>query len=474
MKRDLKTEILSGLVVAISLIPESIGFSFVLGVDPLVGIFTSIIMGIVTSLVGGRPGMITAATGAVAAVYIGLVGDYGIEYLFLAVILSGILQLILAFLNVGSLVRLVSKPIMLGFLNGLAVIIFMAQINQFKIPGTESWLAGADMIIMILLVVLTMSIVMFLPRVFTAIPSTLVAIVVVTIISIVISKLGFNVYTVFDYAGGSIGGSIPLPNLPKVDYNLATLGIIFVPALSAAIVGIIESLLTLNILDEVTDSRGNTKKELKAQGLANLIAGIFGGMGGCALLGQSNINVNNGARTYISSFTAAFALFVIIMFASPLLEVIPLGVLAGIMFGVVLNTFAWETIYLKKVANNSDLLIALIVTIVVVVTHNLALGVLLGVIISVFKFAWDKSTKLSFSVSDDILYVDGLLFFASTDILKETLATKIFKKIDLSKAKVVDYSAASEIKLYLSKNENIELINVDEDSKHKLSRLNKK
>ena len=472
MFNRVKTELLSGLVVAISLIPESIGFSFVLGLNPMVGILTSVIMGIVTSFIGGRPAMITAATGAISAVYVGLVRDHGVEYLYAAVILAGIIQLVLSYFNIGKLIRLVSKPIMIGFLNGLAIIILLAQLKQFQNPDTNQWLEGVDLLIMLMLVILTIIIVKIVPKFFQLIPSTLIAIVIVTSISLMLSKLGFTIFTVADYAKTDLIGYLPPFHIPKIPFNFETLGIILIPALSASIVGIIESLLTLNVLDEVTNTRGDTQKEVRAQGVANMVVGFFSGMGGCALLGQSNINVNNGARSYISSFFAAIALLAIVFFGSDLLGVLPLGVLAGIMFVVVINTFAWETLYLRKIANKSDLLIAGVVTIVVVITHNLAIGVMLGIILSVFKFAWDKSKKLKYHLKDNTLVLNGVIFFATSETLKLIFDELIFTKIDFKDAKILDYSAASEIVNYIKKkNYEIEIINLDEDSKHLINRL---
>ncbi len=274
---NLKNEVLSGIIVAIALVPEAIGFAFVLGVDPMIAIYTTIILGMVTALVGGRPAMITAATGAVASIFVTMVSDYGLEYLFLAVILSGLFQIIFSLLNIGKLVRLISTPIMLGFLNGLAFIMLEAQIGQFNVPGTDKLQSGMEMFFMVLLVLLTIGIVVYVPRKIKAVPATLIAIIVGTVLSLIIKELGFTVYTVYDYAGKHLSGGLPKPHIPAVPLNTETLSIILIPAFSAAIVGLIETFLTLSIIDEYTDTKGDNKKAGIGLGLANMVAGCFSG-----------------------------------------------------------------------------------------------------------------------------------------------------------------------------------------------------
>lgn len=474
----IRKEVLSGIVVAIALVPEAIGFAFVLGIDPMIAIYTSIIMGIVTSLTGGRPAMITASTGAIASIYVGLVSDYGIEYLFVAVMLSGLLQIGLSLLNIGKLIRLISTPIMLGFVNGLAYIVLTAQFGQFYVPGTDQLLPGIDMGIMVFLTTITILMIVFVPKLTKAVPSTLIAIVVTTIVAELLVMNGQTVYTVFDYAGKHLNGSIPLPHMPQVTFNLELLTIIFIPAFSAAIVGLIESLLTLNIIDDMTDTRGNNKKEGIGLGLANVVAGIFGGMGGCAVLGQSLININNGARTYISSFSAAAILLIFILFGAPLLEIIPLGALVGVMLVVVTKTFAWESLVMHRYAEKFDIFVVVLVTVLTMATHNLAISVISGVLVSTFKFTWDKSKRLTVTEKDNMIKVEGLLYFATCDDLKHDINITSDTVIDISEAKVLDYTAAEVLNNIVSKAQNngfnvtIEGTNIE--SEHRLKRAMQK
>lgn len=451
MKKSLKNEILSGIVVSIALVPEAIGFAFVLGINPLIAIYTSIVLGLVTSIVGGRPAMITASTGAISSIFTSMVSDYGVEYLFYAVMLMGVIQIVLSKLNIGKYMILISTPIMLGFVNGLAYLVLLAQVGQFRVPGTEQLLAGVDLVIMLVIIILTIAIIVFAPRVIKSVPSTLIAIAVGTSLSLILRSSGFTVYTVYDYAGIHLNGSIGLPSLPAVPFNFETLKIILIPAFSGAVVGLIESLLTLNIIDDITETAGNSQREGLGLGLANVISGLFGGMGGCAVLGQSLININNGARTYLSSFSAAGFLLLFVLFGSSFLEIIPLGVLVGIMLVVVYKTFAWESLVLHRYAERFDMYVVVVVTGLTMYTHNLAIAVITGVLMSTFKFTWEKSKRIEIKRLGNTIKIEGLLYFATTDIAKTKLKITEDCIIDLSAAKVLDYSAADMLNNIVSK-----------------------
>lgn len=477
MKENFKNEVLSGVVVAIALVPEAIGFAFVLGIDPMIAIYTSIILGLVTALVGGRPAMITASTGAISSVFVTLVSGYGIEYLFYAVMLMGVIQIILSRLNIGQFMILISTPIMLGFVNGLAYIVLMAQLGQFKVPGSDQLLAGIDMVVMLGLVITTILIIALFPRLTKAVPSTLVAIIFGTIVSLALKDFGLTVYTVYDYAGTHLSGGIPLPHIPDVPLNWELLTIIFIPAFSAAIVGLIESFLTMNILDDMTDTAGDVKTVGVGLGLANIASGIFGGMGGCAVLGQSLININNSARTYISSIAAALSLLVFILIGSELLEIIPLGVLVGVMLVVVYKTFAWESLVLHRYAEKFDIIVVLTVTLLTMITHNLAIAVISGVLISTFKFTWDKSKRINITVIGDMITIEGLLYFATTENLKKSIDITADTTIDLSQAKILDYTAAAALNTIVDKAANkgfkVSIIGIGYESEQKLKRASK-
>lgn len=474
MEKSIKKEILSGIVVSIALVPEAIGFAFVLGIDPMIAIYTSIILGMVTSLVGGRPAMVTASTGAISSVFVTLVTDNGVEYLFYAVMLMGIIQIILAKLNIGQFMILISTPIMLGFVNGLAYIVLTAQFGQFYVPGTEQLISGATLGIMIGLVVTTILLIVYIPRVIKAVPSTLIAIIIGTLGSIVLKQQGFTIYTVYDYAGTHLSGGLPMPHVPDAPLNLSTLQIIFIPAFSAAIVGLIESLLTLNLIDDMTETAGDMKKEARGLGIANIVSGLFGGMGGCAVLGQSMININNGARSYVSSFAAAGFLLLFVLFGSSLLELIPLGVLVGIMLVVVYKTFAWESLVLHRYAEKFDIVVVVTVTLLTMITHNLAVAVITGVLLSTFKFTWEKSKRIVINQENNVIIIEGLLYFATCDTVKQNIKIDSDVTIDLSNAKILDYTAADLINTIVVKAESqgfkVNLVNIPEESMLRLNR----
>jgi SulP family sulfate permease len=338
-RKCVKNDLLSGLTVALALVPEAVAFAFVAGVDPLVGLYAAFMMGIITATIGGRPGMISGATGAMAVVMVSLVAQHGIEYLFAAVLLAGLIQVLFGVLRLGKFIRLVPHPVMLGFVNGLAIVIFLAQLKQFQVPGADgnlAWMSGEPLLIMLGLVLLTMAIIHFLPKLTTAIPASLVAIVSVTLL---VFYLGLDARTVqhvlADMSGNpaaTIAGGLPAFHIPMVPFSLETLYIIVPYALILAAVGLIESLLTLSLIDEITETRGRGNKECVGQGVANMTNGFFGGMGGCAMIGQSMININSGGRGRLSGIAAALFLLAFILVGSSLIEMIPVAVLVGVMF----------------------------------------------------------------------------------------------------------------------------------------------
>ena len=443
-KVNYKTEILSGLTVAMALVPEAIAFAIIVGLSPLVGLYAAFSMGLITSIFGGRPGMISGATGAVAVVIVALAKTHGIEYIFATVILAGIIQMAAGFLRLGKLIRLVPQPVMFGFVNGLAIIIFMSQLVQFKVQGTADWLSGTPLYVMLGLVLLTMLIIWGLPKITKVIPSSLAAIL--TIFGVV-TLFHIDTTTVGDIA--SIKGGFPSFHIPNLPFNLETLEIILPYALIVAGVGLIESLLTLNLVDEITETKGNSNKEAVAQGLANFITGFFSGMGGCAMIGQSLINISNGARARISGIVASIMLLVFIMFGSSLIEKMPMAALTGLMIMVAIGTFEWISIRMVNKMPKHDIFVGIVVIVITVLLHNLALAVLIGVIISALVFAWESAKRIRARK-----YVDekgtkhyeifGPLFFASTtafaekfDVLNDPKAVVI----DFKESKIVDMSA---------------------------------
>ncbi|WP_143962894.1 SulP family inorganic anion transporter [Litoribacter populi] len=389
---NLKDEVLSGLTVALALVPEAVAFSLIAGVSPLIGLYTAFIIGLITSILGGRPGMISGATGAIAVVVVALVATHGVEYLFAAVVLMGLIQILVGVLKLGKLIRLVPHPVMFGFVNGLAIVIFMAQFTQFKVevaPGVVEWMSGTQLYITLGLVILTMAIIKFLPLVTKAVPSALAAILTV---SLIVIFGGINVRTVGDLA--SISGGLPEFHLPMVPFNMETFMIVLPYAVIMAGVGLIESLLTLSLIDEITETRGSGNRECVAQGVANLTTGFFGGMGGCAMIGQSLINVNAGGRNRISGIVAAVGLLVFILFLSTYIEMVPMPALVGLMFMVAIGTFEWASLKVFRKVPFHDVLVMVIVTLVTVFLHNLALAVLIGVIISALVFAWQNAKMI--------------------------------------------------------------------------------
>ncbi len=376
--KNIKDDLLSGLTVSLAMVPEAIAFAFVAGVNPLVGLYAAFFVGLIAASIGGRPGMISGATGALAVVMVSLVADHGVEYLFAAVVLMGVIQISAGVLKIGKFIRMVPYPVMLGFVNGLAIVIFLAQLQQFKeekADGSEEWLAMPDMALLLGLVAVTMAIIHYLPRFTRVIPSSLAAIIVITLI---VTLLNLDVRTVGDVA--SIGGGLPDFHIPAVPFTWETLMIILPYSLILAAIGLIESLLTMRLIDEVTQTRGRGNKECIGQGTANVVTGFFGGMGGCAMIGQSMININSGGLGRLSGISAAIALLCYILFASPLIEMIPVAALIGVMFIVVLGTFEWSSFRIMGKIPRADAFVLILVSAVTVAT-DLAIAVIVGVIV---------------------------------------------------------------------------------------------
>jgi len=443
IKVDYKTEILSGLTVAIALVPEAVAFALIAGLSPLTGLYAAFMMGLVTSIFGGRPGMISGATGAVAVVLVVLAKSHGVEYIFATVILAGIIQMSAGFLRLGKLIRLVPHPVIFGFVNGLAIIIFMSQLAQFK-DASGNWLTGSALYVILGLVALTMAIIYGLPKLTKAIPASLTAILVVFGI---VTFFGIDTKTVGDIA--SIKGGFPPFHIPRVPFNMEMLILIFPYAAIVAGVGLIESLLTLNIVDELTETRGRGNKEAIAQGAANILSGLFSGMGGCAMIGQSLINVSNGARARLSGIVAAVMLLVFVMFGSSLIEKVPMAALTGLMIMVSIGTFEWASLKTFTKFPKSDIFVMVVVTMVTVFLHNLALAVIIGVIIAALVFAWDNAKRIRArkSVDDNGIKhyeIYGPLFFGSVTAFTEkfdVLNDPNEVIIDFAESRVVDMSA---------------------------------
>jgi sulfate permease, SulP family len=480
---NLKDEVLSGLTVALALVPEAVAFSLIAGVSPLIGLYTAFIIGLITSILGGRPGMISGATGAIAVVVVALVITHGVEYLFAAVVLMGLIQILVGVLKLGKLIRLVPHPVMFGFVNGLAIVIFMAQFPQFKeevAPGVIQWMQGTQLYLTIGLVVLTMAIIKFLPLVTKAVPSALAAIITV---SLIVIFGGVDVRTVGDLA--SISGGLPQFHIPMVPFTMDTFMIVLPYAAIMAGVGLIESLLTLSLIDEITETRGHGNKECIAQGVANLTTGFFGGMGGCAMIGQSLINVNAGGRNRISGIVAAVGLLIFILFLSTYIEMVPMPALVGLMFMVAIGTFEWASLKVFRKVPFHDVLVMVVVTLITVFLHNLALAVLIGVIISALVFAWQNAKRIRARKKVDELGVKhyeifGPLFFASVQTFGEKFdplndPDEII--IDFAESRIVDHSGLDAVhkvtERYHKLGKTVYIRHLDTSSKNLLNKAEK-
>ena len=421
-KINVLNEVLSGITVSLALIPEAIAFALIAGLSPLTGLYAAFSVGLITSVFGGRPGMISGATGAIAVVIVSLAQSHGVEYIFATVILAGIIQMTAGFLKLGKFIRLVPHPVMFGFVNGLAIVIFLAQLASFKAPGSDGeleWMLGPQLNTMLGLVLLTMTIIWGLPKITKAIPASLAAILTVTAI-----VLGFDLDTRNVGDISSIQGGFPPFHIPNVPFTLETLNIIFPYAFIVAGVGLIESLLTLNLIDEITQTRGKSNREAVAQGMANFVTGLFSGMGGCAMIGQSLINISSGARARLSGIVASVMLLIFIMFGAEYIERMPIAALTGLMIMVAIGTFEWASIRAIGKMPARDNLVGFLVAAITVLLHNLALAVLIGVIISALVFAWENAKRIrARKYVDDVgtkhYEIYGPLFFGSTQAFAE-------------------------------------------------------
>lgn len=440
-----KNEVMAGLTVAMTMMPESLSFAILAGFPPLVGLYAAFIMGLVTAVFGGRPGLISGGAGATVVVLIALMKSHGIDYVFAAVVLAGVVQIMVGLFKLGKLIRLVPQPVMYGFVNGLAVIIFTAQLQQFKTVenGQEVWLAGTPLLIMAALVALTIAIVVIFPLITKAIPPSLVAIVVVFLI---VLGFGIQTKTVSDIA--SVSGGFPPFHVPKVPFTMETLQIVLPYAFIMAGVGLTEGLLTLNLVDEITASRGNGNRESIAQGTANILNGFFFGMGGCPMIAQTLVNLSAGARARLSGIIAALTILLIILFGAPVIGRVPMAALTGVMIMVAIGTFEWASFRIINKMPKQDVLVGILVAVITVVLHNLALAVLIGVIISALVFAWESAKRIRAKKYTDEsgtkhYEIYGPLFFGSVTAFTEkfdVLNDPLEVVIDFRDSRVADMS----------------------------------
>ena len=494
-----KNDILSGLTVALALVPEAVAFAFVAGVDPLVGLYAAFMIGLITSIFGGRPGMISGATGALAVVMVSLVAqgnamgepaeNLGLYYLFITVILMGFIQIFAGVLKLGKFVRLIPHPVMMGFVNGLAIVIFLSQLGMFKTSGNDGlvWMQGQELWTMIGLVILTMGIMFGLPKLTKKLPEALVAIIVVSSL-VIFGNLDVATVGSFIRDGGGEGLKGGLPELKwaifeVIPFNFETLRFIGPYAVILAAIGLIESLMTLNLIDELTETRGNSNKECIAQGSANVITGLFGGMGGCAMIGQSIINVNSGGRGRLSGIVAAVALLCFVLFGSSVIEQIPIAALVGVMFMVVIGTFAWSSFRIINKIPRKDAFILITVS-AVTVAEDLAIAVLVGVIIAALVFAWENATMIrarkSFKEDGTKVYeIWGPLFFGSIQNFNAKFDVNKDPKnieIDFIESRVSDHSGIEALEnlvdKYLKKKKNIRLTHLSPECKTLLLKAN--
>jgi len=489
---NVKNDVLSGLTVALALVPEAVAFAFVAGVDPLVGLYAAFMIGLITSIFGGRPGMISGATGALAVVMVSLVArgnamgvegdELGLYYLFMTVILMGVIQVLAGVFKLGKFVRLIPHPVMMGFVNGLAIVIFLSQLSMFMTSknGEMVWMQGASLFTMVALVALTMFIMFGLPQITKKLPEALVAILVVSAI-VIFGNLDVATVGSFIRDGGGQGlqGGLPLPQweiFDKIPMNLATLKFIGPYALILAAIGLIESLMTLNLIDELTESRGNSNRECIAQGGANIITGLFGGMGGCAMIGQSIINIKGGGRGRLSGIVAALALLAFILFASGLIEQVPIAALVGVMFMVVFGTFAWSSFRIINKIPRTDVFVLILVS-SMTVFFDLAIAVISGVIVSALVFSWEnakriRARKRTKEDGTKVYEIWGPLFFGSITAFNDKFDVKNDPKsveIDFIESRISDHSAIEAIfnlvTKYKQEDKKIHLKHLSEDCK---------
>ena len=492
--KNVRNDVLSGITVALALVPEAVAFAFVAGVDPLVGLYAAFMIGLITSIFGGRPGMISGATGALAVVMVSLVAEgnamgtesenLGLYYLFLTVILMGVIQMLAGVFKLGKFVRLIPHPVMMGFVNGLAIVIFLSQLGMFKetVGEEKVWLQGNSLWYMIGLVGLTMLMMWGLPKIkaTSKLPEALIAILVVSAI-VIFSNLDVATVGSFIRDGGGEGlkGGFPVPVLDtfsKIPMNMDTFWFILPYAAILAAIGLIESLMTLNLIDDLTETRGNTNRECLAQGGANIITGLFGGMGGCAMIGQSIINIKGGGRGRLSGITAAVMLLMFILFASSLIEQVPIAALVGVMFMVVIGTFAWSSFRIMNKIPRADLFVLILVS-TLTVFFDLAIAVIAGVIVSALVFAWENAKKIRARkrMKEDgtkVYEIWGPLFFGSISAFNDKFDVKNDPQsveIDFVEARVSDHSALealfSLVEKYQAAGKTIKLKHLSEDCK---------
>lgn len=498
-----KNDILSGLTVALALVPEAVAFAFVAGIDPLVGLYGAFMMGIVTALFGGRPGMISGATGAMAVVMVHLIAkgneigeamatpieNLGLQWLFITLLFVGGIQVLAGVLRLGKFVRLIPHPVMMGFVNGLAIVIFLSQLGLFKenVGGEMMWLQGSNLWLMLGLVALTMAIMFGLPKLTKKIPAALIAIVVVAAI-VIFGKIDVSTVGSFIKDGGGEGLQGGLPTFQDQIFTLFytigdNWGLIFSTAVILAAVGLIESLMTLNLIDEMTETRGSGNRECVAQGSANILNGLFGGMGGCAMIGQSIININSGGRGRLSGAVAAIALLCFVLFGAPLIEQIPIAALVGVMFMVVIGTFAWSSFRILHKIPMTDAIVLIAVS-AITVWQDLAIAVIAGVIMSALSFAWKSATKIRARkrVKEDgtkVYEIWGPLFFGSTTAFNnkfDVSGDPEAIEIDFIESKISDHSGVEALRnianKYLDANKKITLTHLSPDCKEMLLKWN--
>jgi len=461
----IKTEVLAGLTVALALVPEAVAFAIVAGVEPLVGLYAAFIVGLITACIGGRPGMISGATGALAVVMVALVAQHGVQYLFATVVLMGVLQILAGVFRFGKFIRLVPHPVMLGFVNGLAIVIFLAQLTQFQTAPAPAgahhgpfnmlhgtWMTGTTLYLMLGLVALTMVLIWATPKVTKFIPAPLAGI---GIVAGLVIAFGIDVPRVGDIR--SIEGNLPPFKIPAVPMTFETLKIILPYSIILAAIGLIESLLTLNLVGEIKEERGGASQECVAQGIANTVTGFFGGMGGCAMIGQSMINVQSGGRTRLSGITASLFLLAFILFGSAIINQIPLAALVGVMFMVVIGTFAWQSLTIMRRIPIIDAFVIILVT-VVTVWHDLAVAVVVGVIVSALAYAWNAARRINavteMEANTKVYKLEGPLFFGSIEGFNDLFTVKDDPDtviVDFASSRVVDQSALQAIEALAAK-----------------------
>jgi SulP family sulfate permease len=479
---SVKNDLLSGITVALALVPEAVAFAFVAGVSPVVGLYGAFMMGLITAIFGGRPGMISGATGAMAVVMVHLVSEgnalggsdtAGLQFLFVTLILAGLIQVAAGVLRLGKFVRMIPHSVMMGFVNGLAIVIFLSQLSMFKSQG--EWLSGSALSTMIGLVALTMAIMVGLPYLTKKVPAALTAIVVVSLLAI-FGNLETETVRSFVVANGGTGiqAGFPSFNLPIISFSLGTLFFILPYACILAAIGLIESLMTLNLIDELTDSHGSGNRECAAQGLGNIVNGFFGGMGGCAMIGQSIINIKSGGRGRLSGITAALALLGFILFGASYIEQVPIAALVGVMFMVVFGTFAWSSFQVWNKVPRSDVIVIVLVTLLTVI-FDLAIAVLAGVVVSSLVFAWENAKRIrarkhldEHGVKHYEIY--GPLFFGSIELFNSKFDVQNDPDevvIDFKDSRILDQSAIECVnkltERYLKKGKNIHLRHLSAD-----------